>query len=302
MKKLIALLLAAIMCFSLVACGGGETSNTDSNNEPQTSGNTDNGETELLTYIYGEWKPLLKHDEAVLTSVSISEEKIIDIDNSSFSWELDYIKDSGARFNVLENESKVGYFELIISENADIELRLNMDAFDNTYYPDGTVILYKPSYYEVISVNAENVYEYFELQDFWTESRNAFGELTNVRIDTSLVLKEQYYSRLSQNLMGDAKTVTANGAIEWLYKRSGLDVVVNLEEKTYTFENFKSGTEDTETGVQGFGCYVEYAGFWARFLQLTPDSEGRYTYTWACVYEMEITRLELDLYLLPETN
>lgn len=34
MKKLFALLLAAVMCFSLVACGGG---NESSNNEPQTN-------------------------------------------------------------------------------------------------------------------------------------------------------------------------------------------------------------------------------------------------------------------------
>ena len=97
-------------------------------------------------------------------------------------------------------------------------------------------------------------------------------------------------------------TVVENGAIEWLYKHSGLDVVVNLEDKTYTFENFESGTEDTETRVEGFGCYHGHAGFWARVLQLTPDSEGRHTYNWACVYEMEITRLELDLYLIAETN
>lgn len=101
---------------------------------------------------------------------------------------------------------------------------------------------------------------------------------------------------------GYNETVVENGAIEWLHKRSGLDVVVNSDDKTYVFENFKSGTEDTATVVQGFGCNDEYAGFWAKFLQLSPDGEGRATYTWACVYEMEITRLELDLYFVAENN
>ena len=43
MKKLLALLLAAAMCFSLVACGGGETPNTDDNSSMQqeTENNND---------------------------------------------------------------------------------------------------------------------------------------------------------------------------------------------------------------------------------------------------------------------
>ncbi len=46
MKKLFALLLAAVMCFSLVACGGGnDTPNADNNNEPQTN----NSETQQET-------------------------------------------------------------------------------------------------------------------------------------------------------------------------------------------------------------------------------------------------------------
>jgi len=164
------------------------------------------------------------------------------------------------------------------------------------------IVFYKPSHYEIISINMENVYEYFEFRDVWKESRDAFGELTYVEIVTYLVPKEPYYSRMSEWLMDDGsdQNVIENGAIEWNFLRSGLDVVVNVEEKTYTFENFKSGTEDTETYVAGFGDYAGNMGFWARTLRLSPDSEGRHTYTWACEYEMDILRLKLDLYLIAE--
>lgn len=310
MKKILALLLAAIMCFSLVACGGGETPNND---EPQTTENTvsveaentvatdDNTQLEycskFLPYLCGEWKVLNIKDEGVLESVIITEDGNINVDGSNFKLKLQSEYEDGAVFEVIDGEAVAGEIHFNMEDNGDMGLYM-------MGITDTELSLYKPDNYEVITVTPDNVYEYFEFRDYWEESRNAFGELVSVRIDTSLVLKEEYYSRLSRQLMDGLfeETVVENGAIEWLYKRSGLDVVVNLEEKTYTFENFESGTEDTDTEVQGFGCYAEYAGFWARALILVPDSEGRHTYTWACPYEMEITRLELDLYLVAETN
>ena len=309
MKKMIALLLTMVMCLTLAACGG-ETQNNDKTQTGENAGSIESENTssadddtksenssKFLPYMCGEWKALNIDDEGVLDSVIITEDENLNIDGNNFKWKLITESENTVTCNIFDGETVAGSFNFTIEDNGDIRLSLRGIT-------ESEVSLYKPDHYEVITVTTDNVYDYFELRDFWKESTNAFGELTSVRIDTKLVLKDEYYSRLSQRLMGDgfSETVVENGAIEWNYKRSGLDVVVNLEDKTYTFENFKSGTEDTKTGVQGFGCYDEHAGFWARFLQLTPDSEGRHTYTWACVYEMEITRLELDLYLIAETN
>ena len=84
MKKWIALLLAAVMCFSLVACGGRETPNTDNNsgtqqNEQADIESTENNEKDsiasesestqpdnssaFLPYVCGEWKVLYIKDE-----------------------------------------------------------------------------------------------------------------------------------------------------------------------------------------------------------------------------------------------
>ena len=46
MKKLLALLLAAVMCFSFVACGGGETLNTDDNSTQEQQAQNDSNEPE----------------------------------------------------------------------------------------------------------------------------------------------------------------------------------------------------------------------------------------------------------------
>lgn len=48
MKKILALLLAAVMCFSLVACGGGEeTPNTDDSSAQEQQAQNDNNEPEV---------------------------------------------------------------------------------------------------------------------------------------------------------------------------------------------------------------------------------------------------------------
>ena len=322
MKKIPALFLAVVMSLSLVACGGVESPNAESTtsigkteniDETRISENTGNVVPEpsvsseddeqiaitskFLSYMCGEWKLLNIEDEGVLESVIIFEDGNINIDGSDFMWKILNETEDAATCRIIDGETVIGSFHFGVEDNGDIRLSISGVT-------DSEVSLYKPAHYEVVTVTLDNVYEYFEFRDFWKENRNAFDELMSIRIDTRLVLKEEYYSRLSQRTMGSgySETVAENGAIEWFYKRSGLDVVLDVENKTYTFENFRSGTEDTVTGVQAFSFNDEYAGFWATFMELAPDSEGRHTYTWACVYEKEITRLELELYLIAENN
>ena len=317
MKKLFMLFLAIVICLTLIACGGGQEVN---NSDPQTIENTGSNEIEdvanneientvasdeniqlnhssqFLPYICGEWKVLYIKDEEFLESVNISEDGNIEIDGSNFQWDVQSEFQDGATFNIIDGEEAIGSFNLNIKNNGDINLTLKLVSANTS------LTLYKPAHYEIVSVNTENVYEYFEWQDVWEEKRNAFDELEYVIVKSYLVLKEPYSSRVSKQLMYDSReeNVIENGAIELQYIRSGLDVVVNLEEKTYTFENFKSGTEDTELDVKAFGTHPDYVGVYARRLELHPNDEGRHTYTWACPYEMEITRLKLDLYLIVE--
>jgi len=304
MKKIIPFALVLVLCLTLCACGSNESAETVAPVPlataavlmPPTQPNVELDEMNLEK-LCGEWKVLRREDVDKLESITIYEDGTLLIDDRTFTWK--YIDDNSGMItlSVFDDEEKTGAVQMWAEDNGDIVL----------YYYLGdnwaeNIVFYKPSHYEIISINMENVYEYFEFRDVWKESRDAFGELTYVEIVTYLVPKEPYYSRMSEWLMDDGsdQNVIENGAIEWNFLRSGLDVVVNVEEKTYTFENFKSGTEDTETYVAGFGDYAGNMGFWARTLRLSPDSEGRHTYTWACEYEMAILRLKLDLYLIAE--
>lgn len=304
MKKTISLLLVLALSLPLCACGSNESAETVAPVPlatvavlmPPTQPTVELDEMNLEN-LCGEWKVLRREDVDKLESITIYEDGTLLIDDRTFAWK--YIDDNSGMItlSVFNGEEKTGTVQMWEEDNGDIVLY---------YYPGDkwaeNIVFYKPSHYEIISINMENVYEYFEFRDVWKESRDAFGELTYVEIVTYFVPKEPYYSRISEQLMDDGsdQNVIENGAIEWYYERSGLDVVVNLEEKTYTFENFKSGTDDTETYVAGFGDYAGNMGFWARRLAISPDSEGRGIYTWACPYEMDILRLKLDLYLIAE--
>ena len=307
MKRLFALILVVIMCFSLFACGSDEILNNDDiettasaiadNSEMEDVPPSDGGDnldnvSEFLDYLCGEWETLSTDAEG--KSATITEDGNINIDGSSYELKLKSGSEDGAVFEILDGETSVGSLHLSIEDNGDLKLYLkDFSEFD--------FALYKPDNYEIIKITKDNVYEYFELYDEWSENKNAFGELTSVSIATNLVLKEEYYSRISHWLMGN-EAALEKGAIEWLFKRSGVDVVIDLENRTYKFENFQSGTEDTSTSVKEFICNSDFAGFYSRTLRLTPDSEGRHTYTWACAYEMDITRIELDLYLVADND
>ena len=306
MKKIIPLALVLLLCLTLCACDNNEKE-IEAATAPaatlaileEVTAVTDPEELDetALKQLCGEWKTLMREDVDRIESITIYEDGTLLIDDSTFAWK--YMDDNSGMItlSVFNGEEKTGTVHMWAEDNGDIVLY---------YYPGDewaeNIVFYKPSHYEVISINKENVFDYFEFRDTWAESRNAFGELTSVTIVTYFVPKEPYYSRISEQLMDDGsdQNVIENGAIEWNFLRSGLDVVVNLEDQTYTFENFEAGTEDTKTYVAGFGDYSGNMGFWARRLELVPDEEGRQTYTWGCTYDMEILRLKLDLYLIAD--
>ena len=92
MKKFFALLVAAVMCLSLVACGGGEeTPNTDDNGTQQENNTNQNADPytdhPLLQSILGEWA---LQDEEIgnnpYSSVVINEDGTCLVDGQNATW------------------------------------------------------------------------------------------------------------------------------------------------------------------------------------------------------------------------
>lgn len=101
MKKIVALLLVAVMCLSFVACGGGEIQNTndDSHTNPSehmnnetTQSNSENTESpyanhSLLSHLYGEWETTTEGNS--FTSFTINEDGSCIVDGKDATWKID---------------------------------------------------------------------------------------------------------------------------------------------------------------------------------------------------------------------
>lgn len=102
MKKILVLLLAAVMCFSLVACGGGETPSANDNSgmqqDEQSGGeNAGNNTTEntenpyanhsLLEHLYGEWAVYTDYSEP-FTTFTINNDGNCVVDGLDATWRI----------------------------------------------------------------------------------------------------------------------------------------------------------------------------------------------------------------------
>ena len=273
------------------------------NNAPQTPQNADNGETELLSYICGEWKPLYTQDEQILMTVSIFDNNTINIDENSFSWELSKADDNAARLHILENGNTVGYLAFSTSENSDISLRLIMGA-------NSEVVLYKPSHYEIIPITLDNFDEYFEIRYFPHIQKNGFDEISQIQFYCAYVLKEEFYDRISQQMMDNVwgTKVIDNGAAELSFERGAIECKIDVENQTFEIVSFTPREAATSVRTLSFG------GMW------TPDTYGfdfaSYSFTAGINLDLEngtgdntyvgnnyeLVRIEGTLYLVAEND
>lgn len=193
MKKLLALLLAAVMCFSLVACGGGETPNTDNNSSIQQDGQT----TERDTQQGAETSNI--QDSSNETKVDYLEILL----NESNAW---YVVNGNARVGSWFRQDGTldgGTWELVdnivtvISEESTASYEIK--AVDGVYYLVGDRLLLSKIQPEDIparevEITIDNWQEYFELASASKEEVDTFGDPTGeVETYNCLKLKDEYY-------------------------------------------------------------------------------------------------------------
>ena len=193
MKKLLALLLAAVMCLSLAACGGGETSNTNDNNETLgnnsatngTVGDTGNNNTENSAPNYKEilcgkiWNLLnYKYD---FTSFGFNEDGTCVYHNAK--WEL---SDNIVKITS-DEETSNAFNEYSIVESNDIYFLVS-DCYVYYLGERSSLPIKK------VEITSENWNEYFEIITDTIEEFDQFGEKTGEYTTNYLSLKEEYVS------------------------------------------------------------------------------------------------------------
>lgn len=257
MKKIIALLLAAVMCLSLVACGGGETTNTDNSSGTQgsTVSATNNGETTItepqspgipdgntenpyadhahLTYIYGQWELISKDsyqqdEEIPCSALTINKDGTCAVDGASGTWEFsDETRDNFLKINIfIEGEHRYtsGYYER--SKSIGVWSAGYNGPVDSSWM--------NMSATEVITLTTDNWRDYFELVTDPIYENDAFGDLYSLSLIQYLVLKEEY----AENIVYISDVVA-----EVTGQANSYHITIDAINKSYTLGDIIEGLE-----------------------------------------------------------
>lgn len=231
MKKILALLLVAVMCLYLVACGSGVNESTQPQSDGEknnvTNSTTENIESDfanhpLLTKLYGTWENKSDNEYAPCQTLIINEDGSCIVDGVEATWDVE------RPYNPNSTSS------LVIDIFIDGERNFGAILFDN-----GTIVGQTPNYgtggwyfntsnYITVEITPENWSEYFELVESTEYITDEFGDFLYVEKAWNLVLKNGYqflseknyeisfefqYSKYSVNceINHDTKEVTSIG-------------------------------------------------------------------------------------------
>lgn len=249
MKKILALLLAAIMCLSLVACGGNKPTNTETNPENHESTSDDSGES--------------------TTTDSDNENNTTEAPNAQIDYKT-ILMNGGAFWGYTNHLYMTAFCEDGTTLSPDGKWELNGNIVKCTW-DDGSTDTYEIKelngvYYIVgerdtmysdmqvslseipqksIEITLDNWQEYFELGSDSYEVLDQFGEPTG-ETNTShfLKLKDEYYRYLIENNSEVLLRFSINGdEYDWNINNTHWDTSI------YTFYFGVNNVEVTEDDV-----------------------------------------------------
>ena len=250
--------------------------------------------------LYGQWEVFFQDDVGKIDPVIVCDDRTVKIGDQTYTWEL------GESWRYITNELDI---VILDGETMLYEMKLWWEEGDihgqlkdpNNEY----IILCKPSYYEVLTITMDNIYEYFEMVNTWEkEELYGFDELVEVYTWSEFVLKEPYATRFSYvNNREGFEPAIGRGAIEWRFQVGSFDVLLN-DDHTFTLENCVSERETTEERG-GYGTKssfrFEVPRTWSRYKSGEDlDVEQWRAHADNGYFDFEVVRVKLSLYLIPE--
>ena len=259
MKKILALLLAVVMCLSLAACGGGETPNTDDNSgmgqgeqldtESNNTANTENpyANHPLLQFIYGEWEYEGSHKENYpFVKLEVNKDGTCVVDGAAGMWIIsDQTSLDGRLYiDVLVDNQVIGSASISIwAGNYGFHVSDIMISPGDNWKHNTAVVADDND----ITLTAENWRDYFDLITESTYSENAFGEVESMRIKQYLVPKEEYAANiLATDVVYEIERTASEYYIE-----------LNPTEKTYKIGEMVQTGEPSASEIRELWCEYE---------------------------------------------
>ncbi len=231
LKKLLTVVLALIMCLSLVACGGGAE------------------EKAWEEFLVGEWIAENGNRDKFPEGLSFNEDGTCIINGEEYEWEVRNTYENDADYFVKDGKNNKYRINASKYDSSYSYINLNeVDAEGNSIGSFGT--FYKVEEFTKIEITEDNWQEYFEtVKKPMSTVEDAFGEVVNVNFYEYLLLGEEY---------GEVCEYISNGAIEYSYVHINKKATVDLEAGTYvTGEETYRNTDRTKQTSSMTGQYQD---------------------------------------------
>lgn len=233
MKKWIALLLAAVMCLSLVACGGGNTDNNGADNtggkdhetskyaeliamldegryadammeiarmaneaagNVETPTDADTAKKETLEVLQGTW--IQRNPKAdKQPEVSFSGDGTCQIDGTTYPMVAEEYFSADNRAFLVGSEYRVS---VSAEEKGGWRLNLSRGSNETGWNSAGEYV--RAEDFDVVELTMENVAQYFEFVEVASFKFNAFNEYEGIQVSGIYTLKEEYANRVMGSL------------------------------------------------------------------------------------------------------
>lgn len=311
MKKYVWILLAAVMCLALTACGSESESEHEEllkmldngeyesahyyidnlKRQAEEEAESDEEKESLLPNLYGEWIVSSNYgNEDAFEKISFDEDGTCTIGDSSFRWRLNneyensfdvkISKDETIKYNVSISLSGKEP-SLSLSEVLDDDSRKSIAEYKNL------------GLYEVIEITAENWDEYFEITEKGNFNKDAFGDFSSFYLSQYISLKEEYVDRVSTNLSDVVME------LDFTYGKKGCQV--DGANETYTLTDSYEVSEydyDSSAYKLTYGSIDEEEYYRATIMSGSWNKENGYIDNYRT--EPQVLRVQGSLYLLKE--
>ena len=251
MKKIIALVIALVMCLGLTACGSSEAEELYDKyegiiNDLESSEFEDAAEKVMELYekynestadekqkldpeakkyadmLCSEWIVDEYAESEQPLTVSFSEDGKCTVGEAELQWKLRESYETWAEFTLKNGDTLLYSFTIDTSED-----RVRAVLYDHSSEEFGESIAqcFRAEDYTAIEVTVDNFDEYFELVTYTERSENSFGETTSMSVYYSYLLKESY---------GKVNDEISNVAIEYSYLEPRYELAsADLDAGTY---------------------------------------------------------------------
>lgn len=235
MRETIALLLAALLCLSLAACGNNTRNdvNTTVETERQESTTLPPAQKDLMLPIwqdrtFGTWSPFFGSE----LTVRILEDETCEINGIVYTWEYADDGDTWLRLRVMDQD--IQKYSISIRHEDGFGTYMRVVDSDGTDVFDGfgdRGLLRRTDGFTTVELTADNFWDFYEIRKTPSRDVNGFNEVTKFRERVEVALKEEY---INPFLDPDLNCVTIEilvdmGDVSFRYDSSSESFVIDEE-------------------------------------------------------------------------